>query len=196
MDTLEAIRTRRSIRAYTDELITDEQIDALLSAAMQAPSAGNQQPWHFIVIRKRAGLEQLADMLPYGKMLHHAAAEHHRLRRRGARVEPRLLGAGLLGCDDEPAAGRAHAGAGRGVAGCLPARAACGGTTPPAEPARRRHPALRCLHRPPRRGSSSGGPLPVRPRPPGKVVEALYHEGTKTRRLLHSSCLRSFVVMP
>ncbi len=72
MDTLEAIRTRRSIRAYTDELITDEQIDALLSAAMQAPSAGNQQPWHFVVIRKRAGLEQLADMLPYGKMLHHA----------------------------------------------------------------------------------------------------------------------------
>jgi nitroreductase len=72
MDALEAIKTRRSIRVYTDEPVSDEHLHAMLAAAMQAPSAGNQQPWHFIVIRKRADLDLLADALPYGKMLHHA----------------------------------------------------------------------------------------------------------------------------
>jgi nitroreductase len=72
MDALEAIRTRRSIRAYTGEPVADDQVEAILRAAMQAPSAGNQQPWHFVVVRERAGLNLLADTLPYGKMLHHA----------------------------------------------------------------------------------------------------------------------------
>ena len=48
---MEAILARRSIRKYTDEPVSRRQINQLLRAAMAAPSAGNQQPWHFVVIR-------------------------------------------------------------------------------------------------------------------------------------------------
>jgi nitroreductase len=41
-------------------------------AAMCAPSAGNQQPWHFIVVTQREQLDALAEVLPYGKMLRQA----------------------------------------------------------------------------------------------------------------------------
>jgi nitroreductase len=54
MDALEAILTRRSVRRYTDEQIDDETTQKLLAAAMSAPSAANEQPWEFIVIRDRA----------------------------------------------------------------------------------------------------------------------------------------------
>ena len=57
-DTIEAIMTRRSVRAYTAEPIGDEEIESLLRAAMQAPSAVNEQPWEFVVIRDRALLVQ------------------------------------------------------------------------------------------------------------------------------------------
>jgi len=50
MEALDAIRTRRSVRKFTDKLIPKEVIDKLLEAAMSAPSARNQQPWHFVVI--------------------------------------------------------------------------------------------------------------------------------------------------
>jgi nitroreductase len=69
MDTLTAIRTRRSIRAYTAEAVSEELIETLLAAAMQAPSAGNGQPWHFLVLQQRSTLDALAEALPYGKML-------------------------------------------------------------------------------------------------------------------------------
>ena len=69
METLEAIFTRRSIREYTAQAVPDELIHQLLSAAMQAPSAGNQQPWHFILVSDRQQLNALADALPFGKML-------------------------------------------------------------------------------------------------------------------------------
>jgi nitroreductase len=72
MDILEAIFTRRSIREYTSQAIPDELVQELLAAAMQAPSAGNQQPWHFIIVTERKQLEALADVLPFGKMLHTA----------------------------------------------------------------------------------------------------------------------------
>jgi nitroreductase len=74
MDTLEAISTRRSIRLYTGQPIASEIIEKLLRAAMQAPSAGNQQPWQFVVVAERARLNALAEALPYGKMLQQAAA--------------------------------------------------------------------------------------------------------------------------
>ena len=69
MDTLEAIRTRRSIRAYTPQPVPEELIEKLLRAAMQAPSAGNQQPWQFVVVTERARLDALTKVLPYGQML-------------------------------------------------------------------------------------------------------------------------------
>jgi nitroreductase len=72
MEAYEAILTRRSIRAYTDQPVSDEMIEKLLLAAMSAPSAGNGQPWQFVVITERAVLDSLADLLPFGKMLHQA----------------------------------------------------------------------------------------------------------------------------
>lgn len=52
MDALEAIMTTRAIRRFTDEPITDEEIETCLRAAVQAPSGGNIQPWQFLVIRE------------------------------------------------------------------------------------------------------------------------------------------------
>ncbi|MCU0502576.1 MAG: nitroreductase family protein [Anaerolineae bacterium] len=72
MEAYEAILTRRSVRAYTDQPVSDEMIQKLLVAAMSAPSAGNGQPWHFVVITERAVLDALADLLPFGKMLKQA----------------------------------------------------------------------------------------------------------------------------
>jgi len=72
MQTLEAIFTRKSIREYKPQPVPDELVQELLEAAMQAPSAGNQQPWHFIVVTDRKQLDALADAQPYGKMLHSA----------------------------------------------------------------------------------------------------------------------------
>lgn len=64
---MEAIFIRRSIRKYTDEPVEKEKVEKLLRAAMQAPSAGNQQPWEFIVIQERENLIKLSEMSPYSK---------------------------------------------------------------------------------------------------------------------------------
>jgi nitroreductase len=69
MEVMEAIQTRRSIRKFTDTPVPTEMIDTLLKAAMLAPSAGNQQPWHFIVATDREKLDQVPDYHPYAGMI-------------------------------------------------------------------------------------------------------------------------------
>ncbi len=69
MDALDAIFTRRSIRVYTNEPVADEHINTILKAGMHAPSAGNQQPWHFIVIRDRNVMRAVPDFHPHALML-------------------------------------------------------------------------------------------------------------------------------
>jgi len=69
METLEAILTRRSIREYIPQAVPDKLVQELMAAAMQAPSAGNQQPWHFILVTERKQLNALAGVLPYGQNL-------------------------------------------------------------------------------------------------------------------------------
>ena len=51
MDVLEAIKRRRSIRAFKEQPISDEEISKLVDAARWAPSAGNIQPWEFVIVR-------------------------------------------------------------------------------------------------------------------------------------------------
>jgi nitroreductase len=51
MDVFDAIRNRRSIRSYDEETVTEDQIETLIEAASYAPSAGNIQPWEFVVVR-------------------------------------------------------------------------------------------------------------------------------------------------
>ena len=72
MDALEALLTRRSVRHFTSQPVTEDQVGTLLRAAMHAPSACNQQPWHFIVINQRENLNAIAEMHPYAKMLKEA----------------------------------------------------------------------------------------------------------------------------
>lgn len=69
MDTLEAIYTRRSVREFVDEPISEADLGDLLKAGMQAPSARNEQPWHFIVIDKSELLHAIPDFHPAAKML-------------------------------------------------------------------------------------------------------------------------------
>ncbi len=69
MDALQVIMARRSIRSYSNVPVSDEAVETLLRAAMHAPSAGNQQPWHFVVIRDRATMERIMAVHPYAKML-------------------------------------------------------------------------------------------------------------------------------
>ena len=68
MDALEAILTRRSIRKYEDRPVPDDLLQALLAAAMSAPSAGNGQPWEFAVITDREILRQVPGINPYAAM--------------------------------------------------------------------------------------------------------------------------------
>lgn len=60
MDILDAIRGRRAVREYTPEPVRDAVIRELVDAAVQAPSAMNEQPWHFTVVRGRQLLERLS----------------------------------------------------------------------------------------------------------------------------------------
>ncbi len=69
MEAVEAILGRRSIRKFLDTPVPAELEEKLLRAAMAAPSAGNQQPWHFVAVRDRERLEQLAATSPHAGML-------------------------------------------------------------------------------------------------------------------------------
>jgi nitroreductase len=68
MDTLEAIRSRRSIRQYQDRPVPAEIVDRLLAAAMSAPSARNGQPWQMIVVDDRGLLAEIARLNPNARM--------------------------------------------------------------------------------------------------------------------------------
>ncbi len=72
MTAIEAILTRRSVRKYTDREVSDALVTELLRAAMAAPSAQNQQPWQFVVVRDRGLLEGLAGANPYAGMTREA----------------------------------------------------------------------------------------------------------------------------
>ncbi len=70
---LKMVYTRRSVRSYSEREVEEEKIEKILKAALQSPSAGNEQPWHFIVVKERERLKKLAEIHPYGKMLEKAS---------------------------------------------------------------------------------------------------------------------------
>ncbi len=59
MDIFEAIRTRRSVRAFTGEAIPREDLETIVDAGRLAATGSNKQPWDFIVVTDRAMIEQL-----------------------------------------------------------------------------------------------------------------------------------------
>ena len=69
MEVMEALRTRRSIRKFQDKAVPPEMVREMLEAAMMAPSAGNAQPWHFVVVDDRTRLDAMADLHPYIQMV-------------------------------------------------------------------------------------------------------------------------------
>lgn len=66
------ILSRRSIRQYTDQPVDDAAVRQLLEAAMAAPSAHNQQPWAFVVVRRRDLLDAIPGFHPYAAMCRQA----------------------------------------------------------------------------------------------------------------------------
>ena len=69
MDPFTMILTRRSIRKYNKKTIPEELIQKILQAAFHAPSAGNQQPWHFVILDDRKILNVIHTFHPSAKML-------------------------------------------------------------------------------------------------------------------------------
>ena len=75
MDMLEIMRSRRSVRRYTEEKIPDEQLKQIVSAALLAPSGHSKYPCEYIVVKNRAVLEKMAHCRKnVAKMLEGAAA--------------------------------------------------------------------------------------------------------------------------
>ncbi len=72
MDIIEGIMTRRSIRHFTGELISDEQLNTILRAGFQAPNAHNLQPWEFIVVRDKDKIKEIKEFHKYAKMVEEA----------------------------------------------------------------------------------------------------------------------------
>lgn len=69
---LEAIRNRRSIRKFRDQDVAEAHVEALLEAAMYAPSRLNKRPWHFLVVRDPETRRQIARQVQVHSFLERA----------------------------------------------------------------------------------------------------------------------------
>lgn len=74
MDTLEAIRSRRSIRKFHDCPVAPDAMEKLLRAAMSAPSAKDEQPWRFVVMEDAALLRRIPEFHPGAEAAKQCAA--------------------------------------------------------------------------------------------------------------------------
>lgn len=68
-DALTVMQERKSVRTYTGEPVSVEEIDTILHAAMAAPAANHMLPWKFIVVTDKDKLKSLSNGLPFAKML-------------------------------------------------------------------------------------------------------------------------------
>jgi len=110
MDLLEGIYSRRSVRQYTGQPVEREQLLEIIKAGTWAPSGLNNQPWRFVIVRKRDARFQLAELTKYRKVIeaasaciavfidkkaaYHAAKDHQAM---GACMQNMLLAAHALG---------------------------------------------------------------------------------------------------
>ena len=76
---LEIIRNRRSVRQFTSDPVTQEQVEKLLEAGIMAPSAMNKQPWHFAFVKDAGLLKEF-----------NALAREHMLKNGPAPLRPRF----------------------------------------------------------------------------------------------------------
>ena len=73
MEVLQAIKERRSIRQYSQEPVSEDQLTRILEAGRWAPSRGNSQPWKLIVLKDEEIRKELAEVIPTGKFLAQAS---------------------------------------------------------------------------------------------------------------------------
>ncbi|HPJ26787.1 MAG TPA: nitroreductase family protein [Synergistaceae bacterium] len=66
---LETIARRQSVRTFSDKPVGEEMVQVLLHAAQCAPSAGNQKPWHFVVLQDRQVITRIPEFHPYSAVL-------------------------------------------------------------------------------------------------------------------------------
>lgn len=66
---IDLIISRRSIRKYSEQKISDENINLILKSAMFAPSAMNLQPWHFIVFDDKSVFDNIIKAIPHSEMI-------------------------------------------------------------------------------------------------------------------------------
>ena len=69
---MEIIFKRRSIRRYKDDPVKDEEIVEIIKAGMAAPSANNEKPWYFIIIKKKTLFDSIQKIHPHSRALSHA----------------------------------------------------------------------------------------------------------------------------
>lgn len=67
METLQAIYQRHSVRSFTSQELSDEQINTLLKAGMSAPSAVDRRPWEFYVLKSQEAKDVVKEALRFGK---------------------------------------------------------------------------------------------------------------------------------
>jgi nitroreductase len=67
VETWDAIRARRNVRAYEDRPIPPEHLERILQAAWRTPSSMNEQPWDFVLCTEREALERLAETWRYAQ---------------------------------------------------------------------------------------------------------------------------------
>ena len=66
------VLSRHSIRQFTDQPVDDSQIHALLEAAMSAPSADDERPWHFVIVKENSVLSKLSSISPQTSVVDNA----------------------------------------------------------------------------------------------------------------------------
>lgn len=74
METWDAIRSRRNVRAYEDRPIPPEDLERILEAARRTPSSTNQQAWDFVVVTERERLRELAGVWRWARHVAGSAA--------------------------------------------------------------------------------------------------------------------------
>ena len=74
MDTFDAIRARRNVRAFTEDRLTPDALERILEAGRRAPSSMNQQAWDFVLVTDRERLRDLAKVWRYAEHVATSAA--------------------------------------------------------------------------------------------------------------------------
>ena len=106
---MDAVLSRTSIRSYTEYPVSADSLQKMLQAAMAAHSAGDQRPWHFVVIEDLAVREQIPNIHPFAHMTPESARGNSGLWRSDVAEASGILGSGLRSGNGE----HPHRGAGR-----------------------------------------------------------------------------------